>query len=89
MRSEPDPLDDAGEVPCGVAGAAVLGATDGLAALGVGDGGAGVGDVGAVAVAGSLALGEARVIAALASCTQAVTKHPATRIAAASSTLFR
>jgi hypothetical protein len=88
MRLKLDPLDGAGELLAGVTGGAVLGAAGGLAALGVGDGGAGAGDGGAVAVAGALALGEDVMTAPLALCTQAAARHPVTRTAAASSTLF-
>jgi hypothetical protein len=88
MRLKLKPPDDAGELLAGVAGAAVLGATVGLAGLGVGDGGAGVGDGGAVTVAGALALGEDAVTAPLALCTQAAARHPVTRMAAASSALL-
>jgi hypothetical protein len=88
MRLKLDPLDGAGELLAGVAGGAVLGAAGGLAALGVGDGGAGAGDGEAVAVAGALALGEAVVTAPPALCTHAAARHPVTRMAAASSTLF-
>jgi hypothetical protein len=69
-----------------VTGGAVLGAAGGLAALGAGDGRAGVG--GAVAVAGALALGEDVMTAPLALCTHAAARHPVTRMAAASSTLL-
>jgi len=88
MRLKLDPLDGAGELLPGVTGGAVLGAAGGLAALGVGDGGAGVGGGGAVAVAGALALGEDVMPAPLALCTHAAARHPVTRMAAASSTLF-
>jgi hypothetical protein len=88
MRLKLDPLDGAGELLAGVADGAVLGAVDGLAALGVGDGGAGVGDGGAVTVAGALAVGEGLVVAPLALCTHAAARHPVTRMAAASSTLL-
>jgi hypothetical protein len=84
MRLKLNPLDDAGELLAGVAGA-VLGATVGLAALGVGDGGAVVGG-GVVTVAGALAVGEGLVVAPLALCTHPAARHPATRMAAASST---
>jgi hypothetical protein len=86
MRLKLDPLDEAGELLAGVVGGAVLGATGGLAALGAGDGGGG--DGGAVAVVGALALGEGLVVAPLALCTHAAARHPVTRTAAASSTLF-
>jgi hypothetical protein len=86
MRLKLDPLDEAGELLAGVVGGAVLGATGGLAALGAGDGGGG--DGGAVAVVGALALGEGLVVAPLALCTHAAARHPVTRMAAASSTLF-
>jgi hypothetical protein len=86
MRLKLDPLDDAGELLAGVVGGAALGATGGLATLGVGDGGGG--DGGAVAVVGALALGEGLVVAPLALCTHAAARHPVTRMAAASSTLF-
>jgi hypothetical protein len=88
MRLKLKPPDDAGELLAGVAGAAVLGATVGLAGLGVGDGGEGVGDGGAVTDAGALALGEDAVTAPLALCTHAAARHPVTRMAAASSTLL-
>jgi len=87
MRLKPDPLDGAGELLAGVTGGAVLGAAGGLAALGAGDGGSGVGG-GAVAVAGALALGGDVMTAPLALCTHAAARHPVTRMAAASSTLF-
>jgi hypothetical protein len=86
MRLKLDPLDEAGELLASVVGGAVLGATGGLAALGAGDGGGG--DGGAVAVVGALALGEGLVVAPLALCTHAAARHPVTRMAAASSTLF-
>jgi hypothetical protein len=86
MRLMLDPLDDAGELLADVVGGAVLGATGGLATLGVGDGGGG--DGGAVAVVGALALGAGLVVAPLALCTHAAARHPVTRMAAASSTLF-
>jgi len=86
MRLRLDPPDGAGELLAGVAGGAVLGATGGLATLGVGDGGGG--DGGAVAVAGALALGAGLVVAPLALCTHAAARHPVTTMAAASSTLF-
>src|SRR5438874_2334668 len=86
MRLKLKPPDDAGELLAGVLGAAVLGTTVGLAALG--DGGAGVGDGGAVTVAGALALGEDVATAPLALCTHAAARHPVTRMAATSSTLF-
>src|SRR5215831_34339 len=82
MRLRLDPPDGAGELLAGVAGGAVLGATGGLATLGVGD------DGGAVAVAGALALGAGLVVAPLALCTHAAARHPVTTMAAASSTLF-
>jgi hypothetical protein len=88
MRLKLNPPDGAGELLAGVADGAVLGVTVGLAGFGVGDGGAGVGDGGAVAVVGALALGEAAVTAPLAPCTHAAARHPVTRMAAASSTLF-
>jgi hypothetical protein len=84
MRLKLNPPDDAGELLAG----GVLGATGGLAALGVGDGGAGVGDGGAVTVAGALAVGGELVTAPLAFGTHAAARHPVTRMAAASSTLF-
>jgi hypothetical protein len=86
MRLTLNPPDDAGELLAGVVGGAVLGADGGLAALGVGDGCGG--DGGAVAVAGALAPGEGLVVAPLALCTHAAARHPATRMAAASSTPF-
>jgi hypothetical protein len=86
MRLKLKPPDDAGELLAGVTGAAVLGATVGLAALG--DGGAGVDDGGAVTVAGALAVGEGLVVAPLALCTHPAARHPVTRMAAASSTLL-
>src|SRR5439155_11754538 len=82
MRLKLKPPDGAGELLAGVVGAAVLGATVGLAALGVGDGGASVGDAGAVAVAGALAPGEDVATAPLALCTHAAARHPVTRMAA-------
>jgi hypothetical protein len=82
MRLTLNPPDDAGELLAGVAGGAVVGAAGGLAGLGVG------GDGGAVAVAGTLALGEGLVVAPLALCTHAATRQPVTMMAAASSTLF-
>jgi hypothetical protein len=85
MRLKLNPVEAAGELLAGVAGAAVLGATVGLAALG--DGGAGV-DGGAVTVAGALAVGEGLVVAPLAFCTHPAARHPVTRMAAASSTLL-
>jgi hypothetical protein len=88
MRLKLDPVDDAGELLAGVAGA-VLGATVGLAALGVGDGGAVVGGGGVVTVAGALAVGEGLVVAPLALCTHPAARHPVMRMAAASSTLLR
>jgi hypothetical protein len=88
MRLKLDPLDGAGELLAGVTGGAVLGAAGGMAALGVGDGGAGAGDGGTVAVAGALALGGDVMTAPLALCTHAAARHPVTRMAAASSTLF-
>jgi hypothetical protein len=86
MRLKLNPPDDAGEL---LAGGAVLGATGGLAALGVGDGGAGVGDGGAVTVAGALAVGGELVTAPLAFGAHAAARHPAARMAATSSALFR
>jgi len=88
MRLKLKPPEDAGELLAGVAGAAVLGAAVGLA--GLGDGGTGVGDGGAVSVAGSLAAGGelVTVTAPLALCAHAPARHPVTRMAAASSTLF-
>jgi hypothetical protein len=65
-----------------VVGLAVLGAGVGLAAVGV-DEGWGMGE------AGALALGEEAVTAPRALCAHEVTRHPANRITAASSTLFR
>ncbi|HET9330875.1 MAG TPA: hypothetical protein VFO23_10130 [Steroidobacteraceae bacterium] len=85
MRLKLDPPDDAGEL---LAGVAVLGATVGLATLGVGEGGTGVGDGGAVTVTGALAVGEGLVVAPLALCTHAAARHPVTRMAAASSTFL-
>jgi hypothetical protein len=86
MRLKLDPLDAAGELLAGVVGGGVLGAAGVLAALGVGAGAGG--DGGAVTVAGALALGEGLVVAPLALCTHAAARHPVTRTAAASSTLF-
>jgi hypothetical protein len=90
MRSAPDPLEDAGELAGGVGGvgAAVVGAAGGLAMLGVGEGGAGVGDSGALAVGGALASGEVVATAPLAACTHAVARQPLTRMAAASGTFL-
>jgi hypothetical protein len=90
MRLKLNPPEDAGELLAVVAGAAVLGAAVGLAGLGVGDGGTGVGDGGAVSVADPLAAGGelVTVTAPLALCAHAAARHPVTRMAAASSTLF-
>ena len=70
---------------------AVVGAAVGLAVLGAGVGLAAVGvDEGwAVGVAGAPALGEEAVTAPRALCAHEVTRHPANRITAASSTLSR
>lgn len=88
MRLKLDPLDGAGELLAGVTGAAVLGAVGGLAVLGVGEGGASVGDAGAVSVAGALAPGEDVATAPLALGTHAAARHPVTTMAATSSTRF-
>jgi hypothetical protein len=88
IRLEPDALDAAGELLAGVGGVGVMvvNTVDG-AVVGVSDGGACVG--GGVAVAGALAVGESRMTAPLAACAHAVARHPVTRMAAASSTLFK
>ncbi|MGO9729742.1 MAG: hypothetical protein ACLPN6_31090 [Streptosporangiaceae bacterium] len=67
---------------------AVFGAAVGLAVLGaaVGLAGVGVGEGWAVGVPGAPALGEEAVTAPRAPCAHAVTRHPANRITAASST---
>jgi hypothetical protein len=87
MRSEAKPLDEAGVVAGEVAGA-VVGATDGVVTLGSGEGGADVGDGGAVSVGGALALGDEVVITPLALCAHAAARHPAPAMAATSSTPF-
>jgi hypothetical protein len=79
--------DDAGELAGEVAGA-VVGATDGVVTLGSGEGGAEVGDGGAVSVGGALALGVAVLTAPLALGTHAAARHPAPTMAATSSTPF-
>jgi hypothetical protein len=79
--------DDAGELAGEVAGA-VVGATDGVVTLGSGEGGADVGDGGAVSVGGALALGVAVLTAPLALGTHAAARHPAPMMAATSSTPF-
>jgi hypothetical protein len=89
VRLTPDPLVEV-DVLLGVGlGAVVLGAAVGLAVLGAGVGLASVGVAGgwAVGVAGAPALGEEAVTAPRALCVNAVTRHPATRTTAASSTL--
>jgi hypothetical protein len=86
IRSEPDALDDAGELLAVVAGVGVMvvNTVDGPM-LGVSEGAADV--AGGGAVAGALALGESRTTAPLAACAHAAARQPVTRIAAASSTL--
>jgi hypothetical protein len=91
MRLEPNPLVEVDEllgvglgavedVLGAAVGLAVLGATVGLAAVGVDEGWA-------VGVAGAPALGEEAVTAPRALCAPEAIRHPANRIAAASSTL--
>jgi hypothetical protein len=91
VRSEPNPLAEAGELLGVGLGAvvAVLGAAVGLGVLGAAVGLAAVGVAGgwAVGVAGAPALGEEAVTAPRALCAPAVTRHPANRITAANSTL--
>jgi hypothetical protein len=87
---EPNPLevDELLGVGLGVV-EAVLGAAVGLAVLGaaVGLATVGVAEGWAVGVAGAPALGEEAVTAPRALCMHAFTRHPANKIAAASSTL--
>jgi hypothetical protein len=91
VRLEPNPLVEVDELLGVGLGAveAVLGAAVGLAAVGAAVGLAAVGvDEGwAVGVAGAPALGEEAVTAPRALCAHALTRHPANRITAASSTL--
>jgi hypothetical protein len=84
-----DPLVEVGELLGVGLGEAEVGAAVGLAVLGAGVGLASVGVAGgwAVDVAAAPALGEEAVTAPRALCAKAVTRHPATRTTAASSTL--
>jgi hypothetical protein len=86
MRLAPDPLAELLGVGLGAVGA-VLGAAVGLAVVGaaVGLAAVGVAEGWAVGVAGAPVLGA--VTAPRALCVHAVTKHPASRTTAASSTL--
>jgi hypothetical protein len=90
VRLEPNPLVGVDELLGVGLGAveAVLGAAVGLAVLGpaVGLAAVGVAEGWAVGVAGAPALGEEAVTAPRALCAHEVTRHPANRIAAASST---